>query len=129
MKRTLFISILAAALFGCSSHNSLKYEVIDSYIIDSTNVMMYTVYTPDTNWVEMQKFAEELTAKGKKPIGEGVGFFNPKSKTPHFLKPSASIGTACMPYIVATYIFDKSEGKLVLRKANNSKTNKEMHFE
>jgi hypothetical protein len=129
MKKIIYFAILSSTLAACFSPASPKYEVIDSYLIDSTGFMNFTVYTPDTNWVEMQKFAEKLTKKATDPQRVGVGFFNPKEKTPRFLRPSPSIGTACMPYIVATYNYDKSGGKLVLRKANNSKTNKEMHFE
>lgn len=128
MKKVINCLFFLSFITACSSPSSMKYEVIDSYFIDSTGFMNFTVFTPDTNWVEMQKFAEELTKKSTDPRRVGVGFFNPKEKTPKFLRPSASIGTACITNIVAMYNFDRFENKLILHKTDNPKTNKEMSF-
>lgn len=92
---------------------------VDSVLYDPEgNNIVFTVYTPDTNWKKMEHYASEiLTNKGEY---SAVGFFYPLDSTPH-LKPDGLMPNEyCRSCLVAKYSFDFEKNKFVLgRNASN----------
>lgn len=98
----------SSVLFSCQRCG--KYEIVDSREDHNGNVI-YTVYSPDTCWDEMELFAQDLVInKGKY---SAVGFFNPKSKTPQ-IREDFSMKPEYAFYLLANYTFNKEEDQSIL---------------
>jgi len=124
MKKIIII-ILAISLFWSCKENSNRYEIIDCKYNSKNNVAAYSVYTPDTNWVEMEKFAKDLLKDKDKH--SAVHFFNPREKALKY-KDNWAFQEGTVEYVVAAYYFSQEKDKLIFQKTSN-RFRPEMHFE
>jgi hypothetical protein len=109
-------------LLGCNESQN-KYTVIDRRAMPSGDTA-YVVYTPDTNWTEMEQFAKMLLKNNRK--WSGVAFFNPREKALK-LNTDFSIPNESWGYIVATYRYDEDKGYFTFNKSIN-RFRKDMKF-
>jgi hypothetical protein len=120
-----YLSLLACVFItvSCKDYSPQGYRIIDR-VGNERGDSLYVVYTPDTNWVEMETFANNLVqGKGK---WSAVGFFNPEVKTLK-LNPDHSIPKESSAYLVANYRFNEKEQKFLLYKSNR-RFRKDMRF-
>lgn len=96
---------------GCKSKKNC-FVVIDE-IHFSTGNAFYSIYTPDTNWVEMEKYAKDLLKDNEKH--SAVGFYN-SIDTIFKFKENGAIKPGSSKYLIALYNYKESEGKLIFFK-------------
>ena len=123
MKKIIFVSISVVVIYVGCQKKSNKYEIIDSKHNPKNNVSAYSVYTPDTNWIEMEKFAKDLLKDKDKH--SAVVFSNPKEMAVKFKENWGMINTG---YIVAVYGYAEERKKTIFEKDSN-RFRPEMHFE
>lgn len=106
--------ILLVYFFSCTEkrNKETKLEVIDSKENKIGNVI-YTVYSSDTNWIEMEDFADKLL----KNRGENsaVGFYQPKDKVPK-INDNFSIPGDAVNYMIGVYRYNEEQRKFTLYK-------------
>ena len=99
------------------------FEIIDEQHFKFGNAQ-YSVYYPDTNWIEMEEFAKNLLKDKEKH--SDVIFFSLKSEKFKF-KKNGDIEEDALNYYTAIYNLD-TNGKYIFHKSEN-RFRKDMMFE
>lgn len=121
---TIFLAQCGNNKEPVNNKDEKQYEIVDKKVINDTTDW-YTVYTPDTNWAEIEKFAKGLIKYKSKY--SAVAFFHPQEKTPK-MNEYFSLPKEAMDYVIVTYRLNDSTQKFALIKTPN-RFKKEMHFE
>jgi hypothetical protein len=97
--------------YGCSNSNT-SIEVV--HCLGDSSLMMCTVYSSDTNWLEMELKAKELI--GDTPSISAVGFFCQKEKVPTVKEDFSISPGEYFDYHIATFKYDDEIKKMRLFK-------------
>lgn len=113
-KWSIFSITLLVCFVSCTEKKSkeTKMEVVDSKENKIGNVI-YTVYSSDTNWIEMENFADKLLKN--KGENSAVGFYQPKNKVPR-VNDNFSIPGDAANYMLGVYRYSEEKGKFTLYK-------------
>jgi hypothetical protein len=95
MKKLLIILFCIVFFADCSKKKQC-YEILDEQHFKSGNAQ-YAVYSPNTNWIEMENFAKSLLNNKEKH--SAVIFFNSKSDEYKFKKNGSPTTKAFENYI------------------------------
>jgi hypothetical protein len=115
IKMSFFFCTIAFVAISCN--NKKCYEVLDYKDLPNGS-SVFSVYTPDTNWIEMEKYAIELLKN--KSINSGVCFYNYKDSLFKF-KDNGAFKTGAPDKIIAIYNLNPNTNKLEFHKTKNRK--------